>query len=122
MRKTKSRRPTAVSHAMTVARLSPGIASRRLAALSFATPVQAVSMLANMASEKTFAYAQAYANSLVAIGAAQMSLLRLATDSTTPNDAVRASEEAMTVLFRSGSEIARTALAPFAQRVARNHS
>ena len=77
-------------------------------------------MLSNMISEKGFVFARAYANSITAIGIAQLSFLRLAMHSTMPRGGMRASGEAATLLFRTGSEIARSSLAPLAQRVRRN--
>lgn len=77
-------------------------------------------MLTDMVSEKSIVFARAYANSLTALGIAQLSFLQLMTRSTTPKRAVRASGEAATLLFRAGSEIARSSLAPLAQRVRRN--
>ena len=120
MRKSSSRGHSAVSHALTLTQLSPGIASKRLAKLSGAGPMQAVSMLANIACEKVFVFAEAYTHSLVAIGLAQVSLFRLATASMTPHGMLRSSADMMPVLLRSGSEIARTSLAPVARRVRRN--
>jgi hypothetical protein len=120
MRKSRSPRHSAASHALALTRLSPGIASKRLAKLSCASPVQAVLMLANLTFEKASVFAQAYSNSLMAIGFAQISLFRLAMASSTPTGALRSSADLMPVLFRSGNEIARTSLAPLAQRVRRN--
>ena len=77
-------------------------------------------MLSNMMSEKGFVFARAYANSLTALGTAQLSFLRLLMGSTTPKRGVHASREAATLLMRAGSEIARSSLAPLAQRVRRN--
>jgi hypothetical protein len=77
-------------------------------------------MLANLTFEKASVFAQAYSNSLMAIGFAQISLFRLAMASSTPTGALRSSADLMPVLFRSGNEIARTSLAPLARRVRRN--
>ena len=121
MKKSNSRRRhSAVSHAIALTQLSPGIASKRLAQFRVASPMQAFEMLANMMSEKVFAFGHAYINSFVAIASAQASLVRLAISSSTPNGASRAPPEAMSLLFRSGREIARASLAPLARQVRRN--
>ena len=109
MRKTTSRRTTALGHALTLTQQAPVVAARRLAQLSTANPVRASAMLAEMISEKTFVFAQAYASSFMAFGQAQLSMMRMAMAPTMSTD-----------LLRSGSEIARASLAPLAKRVRRN--
>lgn len=117
MRKTKSIRRSAASHALTVAQLSPGIASKRLAKLSCATPMQGAAMLANFTLEKALVFAQAYTRSLVAMVSAQVSWWHsAATSGGPPHSCI----EATSALLRSGDEIARTSLAPLARRVRLN--
>ena len=109
MRRTTSRRASALGHALTLTQQGPVVAAQRLAKLSAATPVRACAMLAEMISEKTFVFAQAYASSFTALGLAQLSLMRMAMAPTISSD-----------LLGSGHEIARASLAPLAKRVRRN--
>src|SRR5689334_9204315 len=114
MRKKRTNRTSAMQDALSVAQLSPGIASKRVGRLVAATPVRAFGMLANMMSEKTFVLAQACANSFAAAARAQLSLLRLASMPIGvggPNG----SREAALAVFRSSNEIARAALTPVAR-------
>lgn len=120
MRKPSSRRTSAVGHALTLTRLAPGVASKRVAELATATPVRAFAMFVSMVSEKSIVFAQAYAHSLTAVGLAQLSFLRLASGSMTPRGVMGASQETTSLMVRSGNEIARAALAPLARRVRLN--
>jgi len=73
-----------------------------LTQLSVADPAQMFAMLAHIISEKVFAFGQAYTSSLMAIGLAQVSLLRLATTSAMRNDVLRSSAAMYSFLFSSG--------------------
>lgn len=108
MTKTTSRKTTALGHVLTLTQQAPLVAARRLAKVSAANPVRAGAMFAEMISEKTFVFAQAYASSMTAIWHAQLSMMHMAIP-TMPTD-----------LFRTGSEIARASMAPLVKRVRRN--